>query len=97
MANLVATPHPTAPTPSASPPQLLISETLMKSMGQEGSGNGSSGPAGGEGSSEGGAEGGAEGGSAAAASKEASQDGGKPPLRKVDIEELDDSAGGGDD
>jgi hypothetical protein len=60
---------------------LLISETLMKSMGSESNGNGS-GPAA--------AEGGGQGGTAGEAPPQ-------PPLRKVDIEEVDDSAGGGDD
>ncbi|PRW60040.1 RNA binding isoform C [Chlorella sorokiniana] len=60
---------------------LLISETLMKSMGSKSNGNGS-GPAA--------AEGGGQGGTAGEAPPQ-------PPLRKVDIEEVDDSAGGGDD
>ena len=63
--------------------QLLISETLMKSMGSDSNGNGSSTAA----STEDGAAGDTAAGEAAQ----------QPPLRKVDIEELDDSAGGGDD
>lgn len=59
----------------------------MKSMGEDnGNGNGTS-----SANSEGAA---AEGRSSSAAAGEAPQ---QPPLRQVDIEEVDDSAGGGDD
>jgi len=77
---------------SALPLQLLISETLMKSMDPEGNGSGSGN---GNGSAPtAAAEGKTEAGTPSAATGEAPQ---PPPLRKVDIEELDDSAGGGDD